>query len=77
MTKLQIPVIVTVNLNARNNSETKGSFGSLGSDVGTNQYGGDFHQSAQQTAHTPFHDMLPHLHTIHNDIILLNVLTEV
>ena len=34
-------------------------------------------QSAQQTAHTPFHDMLPHLHIIHNDVILLNVLTEV
>ena len=26
---------------------------------------------------TPFHDMLPHLHTIYNDIILLNVLTEI
>jgi hypothetical protein len=34
-------------------------------------------QTAQQTAHTPFHDMLPHLHTIYNDVILLNVLTEV
>jgi patatin-like phospholipase/acyl hydrolase len=34
-------------------------------------------QSAQQTAHTPFHDMLPHLHTIYNDVILPNVLTEV
>jgi len=34
-------------------------------------------QSAQQTAHTPFHDMPPHLHTIYNDIILLNVLTEI
>ena len=34
-------------------------------------------QSAQQTAHTPFHDMLPHLHTIYDNIILLNVLTEV
>ena len=34
-------------------------------------------QSAQQTAHTPFHDMLPHLHTIYNDVILLYVLTEV
>jgi hypothetical protein len=33
-------------------------------------------QSAQQTAHTPFHDMLPHLHTIY-DVILLNFLTEV
>ena len=33
--------------------------------------------SAQQTAHTPFHDMLPHLHTIYNDVILLNILTEV
>jgi len=28
-------------------------------------------------AHTPFHDMLPHLHTIYNDVILLNILTEV
>ena len=37
-----------------------------------------FHmQTAQQTAHTPFHDMLPHLHTIYTDVILLNVLTEV
>ena len=34
-------------------------------------------QTAQQTAHTLFHDMLPHLHTIYNDVILLNVLTEV
>ena len=34
-------------------------------------------QSAQQSAHTPFQHMLPHLHTIYNDIILLNVLTEV
>ena len=34
-------------------------------------------QSARQTAHTPLHDMLPHLHTIYNDVILLNVLTEV
>jgi hypothetical protein len=34
-------------------------------------------QSAQQTAHMPFHDMLPHLHTIYDDLILLNVLTEV
>jgi hypothetical protein len=34
-------------------------------------------QSAQQTAHTPFHDMLPHLRTIYNDVILPNVLTEV
>ena len=33
-------------------------------------------QSAQQTAHTPFHDMLPHLHTIYNDVILLNVLQK-
>jgi hypothetical protein len=32
--------------------------------------------SAQQTAHTSFHDMLPHLHTLHKDVILLNVLTE-
>jgi len=31
----------------------------------------------QQTAHTPFHNMLPHLHTIYDDVILLNVLTEV
>jgi len=35
------------------------------------------YQYAQQTAHTPFHDMLPHLHTIYNDIILLNILTEI
>jgi len=34
-------------------------------------------KSAQQTAHTPFHDMLPHLHTIYKDVILLNVLKEV
>jgi hypothetical protein len=34
-------------------------------------------QFAQQTAHTPFLDMLPHLHTIYNDVILLNGLTEV
>ena len=34
-------------------------------------------ESAQQTAHTPFHDMLLHLHTVYNDVILLNVLTEV
>ena len=34
-------------------------------------------QCAQQTAHTPFHDMLPHLYTIYKDVILLNVLTEV
>jgi len=27
--------------------------------------------------HTPFQDMLPHLHIIYNDVILLNVLTEV
>ena len=33
--------------------------------------------TAQQTAHTPFHYMLPHLHTIYNYLILLNVLTEV
>ena len=33
--------------------------------------------TAQQTAHTPLHDMLPHLHTIYNDVILLNVITEV
>jgi len=31
----------------------------------------------RETAHTPFHDMLTHLHTIYNDVILLNVLTEV
>jgi len=30
-----------------------------------------------ETAHVPFHDMLPHLHTIYDDVILLNVLTEV
>jgi hypothetical protein len=34
-------------------------------------------QTAQQTAHRPFHDMLSHLHTIYNDVILMNVLTEV
>ena len=34
-------------------------------------------QSAQQTAHTPFHDMLPHLHAIYNEVNLLNVLIEV
>ena len=34
------------------------------------------YQSAQQTAHTPFHDMPPHLHTICNDVILLNVLQK-
>jgi hypothetical protein len=34
-------------------------------------------QTAQQTAYTPFHDMLPNLHAIYNDVILLNVLTEV
>ena len=34
-------------------------------------------ESAQQTAHTPFHDMLPLPHTIYDDVILLNVLTEV
>jgi len=34
-------------------------------------------QYEQQTAHTQFHDMLPHLHTIYNDVILLNVITEV
>jgi len=28
-------------------------------------------------AHMPFHNVLPHLHTINNDIILLNVLTEI
>jgi len=32
-------------------------------------------QSTQQKAHTSFHDMLPHLHTMY-DVILLNVLTE-
>jgi len=35
------------------------------------------YQSAQQTAHTPFHDMLPHLHTIYYDVILLNVLISI
>jgi len=30
-------------------------------------------QSAQQKTRTPFHDMLPHLRTIHNDVILLSV----
>ena len=34
-------------------------------------------RSAQQTTHKPFHDLLPHLNTIYNDVILLNVLTEV
>jgi hypothetical protein len=34
-------------------------------------------QSAQQTARTPFRDMVPHLHTIYNDVILMNILTEV
>jgi len=34
-------------------------------------------KSAQQTAQTPFYDMLPHLHTKYNDVILLNVLTEI
>ena len=34
-------------------------------------------QTAQQTARTPFHDVLQYLHTIYNDVILLNVLTEV
>ena len=33
--------------------------------------------ACRETAHTPLHDMLPHLHTIYRDIILLNVLTEV
>jgi len=37
----------------------------------------DKDKSAQQTAQTPFQDMLPHLHTKYNDVILLNVLTEV
>jgi len=35
------------------------------------------YQSAQQTTHTPFQDMLPHLHTIYNDVILLNIVTDV
>jgi len=30
-----------------------------------------------ETAHMPFHDMLPHLYTIYSNIILLNVLTEI
>ena len=29
------------------------------------------------STHTPFHYMLPHLHTIYSDVILLNILTEV
>ena len=33
--------------------------------------------SVQQTAHALFHDMLQYLHTIYNDVILLNVLTDV
>jgi hypothetical protein len=28
------------------------------------------------STHAPFHDTLLHLHTIYNDVILLNVLTE-
>jgi hypothetical protein len=35
------------------------------------------YQSAQQTAHTPFDDMLPHLKTLYNDVILLNVQKDV
>jgi len=31
----------------------------------------------KQHTHTPFHDMLPHLHTIYKDVTLLNVLKEV
>ena len=52
----------------------------------SNQYGDFFlyasvccllcRRSAQQTAYTPFHDMLPHPLTTYNDVILLNVLTE-
>jgi hypothetical protein len=41
MTRLYIPVTVTVNITAKNNAETEGNFGSLGSDVGTNEYGED------------------------------------
>ena len=32
---------------------------------------------AQQTACTLFHDMLPHLHILYNDVILLSVLIEI
>ena len=35
------------------------------------------YQSAQQTACAPFHDMLPHLHILNNDVILPSVLTEI
>ena len=34
-------------------------------------------QTAICTTNSIFHDMLPHLHTIYNDVTLLNVLTEV
>ena len=30
--------------------------------------------SVQYTTHTPIYDMLPHHHTIYNDVILLSVL---
>jgi len=40
-------------------------------------YSAKQYQSAQQIAHTPFHYMLPHIHTIYKDVILLNVSTEV
>ena len=33
--------------------------------------------ACRETACVLFRDMLPHLHTIYNDVILLNVLTEV
>ena len=34
-------------------------------------------QNAQNTTHTPLQDMLPHLHIICNDVILMSVLTEI
>ena len=34
-------------------------------------------QIAQQTARTPFHDMLPHLHIIYDDVIVPSVLIEI
>ena len=37
----------------------------------------DSAESIQQTPHTPFQDMLPHLHTLYDDVISLTVSTEV
>jgi len=34
-------------------------------------------ESAKHTTHTPFQDMLPHLHIIYNDAILISFLTEI